>query len=937
MRNLLNPKWIFVINTIPLAILFFLFIGQFNIIHSLLTEDNIRLWKCFGTALGLLIFLNLGYGAYLILKRKKISFLYGFVLLLTHIPFIYIYGCYVEDMIDFNVPQWMVQSNLFMYPGTFLMPTLVYSLFILVLHFTPAHKEHKAWINILLSASVPLTWYLFSQLLLPFWQIVESNFSVHTLIIFVIAGTLLFLFFLVRSIFIVAGKKADVWKKYSLAWKIPISLVLPLVGLCVNNGHFISRFNFGNSGILGDFSNHWFYILAVINGVLICLPGNENKLYRLLLFIGRSITLTFTFYFFIVLLPFLPLSVIAIVAVGLGFLMLAPLLLFVVHINELSKDFIFLKNHFSRARLWAFALAGIAVIPVFITGTYIHDKKVLSQTLDYVYNPDYSKSYSIDKESLRKTLAVVKSHKEGRGEVFANGLIPYLSTYFNWLVLDNLTLSEAKLDKIEEVFYNKPRVIRSQGIVGNEEVDISNVSVQSTFDKTQNAWLSWVNLELTNNSERGLSEYSATIDLPTGCWISDYYLFVGDRKEMGILAEKKAAMWIFSQIRNVNRDPGILHYLTGNKVAFRVFPFAGKEVRKTGIQFIHKEPVKLSIGNRSIELGNSSETLANMNVDNPEITYLSTKEKQNLKKVQRKPYYHFLVDVSQAALRDKEHFTMCIDTLLAANKELAGNAKISFVNSYVNTCAVNGDWKKEYDMQKFDGGFFVERAIKTTLYNAYRAQDNTYPVIVVVTGDFSKTIIDQDFSDFKMAFPESPVYFSLDRQAKLNPHSFLGSSQQPLPDSLGKTYNHVLKYEFNGNVMYLPDNGQPDIVLKNEFLEVKERDIKEKSWNSALLMQGKWMSQVLHPETSDKEWLELVKCSFMSKIMTPVTSYLVVENEAQKAMLKKKQEQVLAGNKALDLEEETQRMSEPGLIITAALLMAYLLYYQKRKKRLLIL
>ena len=42
---------------------------------------------------------------------------------------------------------------------------------------------------------------------------------------------------------------------------------------------------------------------------------------------------------------------------------------------------------------------------------------------------------------------------------------------------------------------------------------------------------------------------------------------------------------------------------------------------------------------------------------------------------------------------------------------------------------------------------------------------------------------------------------------------------------------------------------------------------------------------------SEKNWINLVQYSFISKIMNPTTSYLVVENEAQKAMLKKKQEQ----------------------------------------------
>ena len=70
-----------------------------------------------------------------------------------------------------------------------------------------------------------------------------------------------------------------------------------------------------------------------------------------------------------------------------------------------------------------------------------------------------------------------------------------------------------------------------------------------------------------------------------------------------------------------------------------------------------------------------------------------------------------------------------------------------------------------------------------------------------------------------------------------------------------------------------------------------------------------------------------------SKIMTPVTSYLVVENEAQKAMLKKKQEQALSGNKSLDLGEDTQRMSEPGLWILIILFGIILCCKQIRKKQ----
>jgi hypothetical protein len=65
--------------------------------------------------------------------------------------------------------------------------------------------------------------------------------------------------------------------------------------------------------------------------------------------------------------------------------------------------------------------------------------------------------------------------------------------------------------------------------------------------------------------------------------------------------------------------------------------------------------------------------------------------------------------------------------------------------------------------------------------------------------------------------------------------------------------------------------------------------------------------------------------------MTPVTSYLVVENEAQKAILKKKQQQVLTSNKSLDLGDDVQRMTEPSFVLVAGLLGIVLWYRQKRK------
>ena len=68
--------------------------------------------------------------------------------------------------------------------------------------------------------------------------------------------------------------------------------------------------------------------------------------------------------------------------------------------------------------------------------------------------------------------------------------------------------------------------------------------------------------------------------------------------------------------------------------------------------------------------------------------------------------------------------------------------------------------------------------------------------------------------------------------------------------------------------------------------------------------------------------------------MEPLTIALRFNN-SQKAMLKKKQEQVLSGNTSLDLGEDVQRMSEPN-VIPFILLFGLLLRLRAQRKRKLI-
>ena len=930
MRNLLNPKWLFLINTIPVVIFIGLCYYQYSVIKPLLGVDHLNAWNVFWFALGSFAALNFGYVVYLFKEKQGVSIGYSFIALTCYIAFIFWNLSEPHRLIPSQVPVWVETIDIVTYVGTFLMPTLLYSIVVLVLRFTSENKEHKAAPSFLATLAVPVLVFLFVQIILPLCHNIEGEYFDNALMVCFIAAILAFVFFFIRGVFILATNKKSFFLEYQLLWKPPLVIVGPIIGLLINNGYLPGLFHGQSSGPFGDFSSKWFYILAFINGLLLCLSNKENKWYRLFLFIGRVALFIFTLYFFIIFLPFLPLGIMLIVFFGIGLLILVPIGLFLIHVATLVRDFEFLKRHFSKPLLFISFSFSFFIIPISVTTSYLYDRIVIREALDYVCSPDYSARVDIDRSSLRSTLDVIVGHGKKRRshEEFFYSNAPFISTYFNWIVLDNRTVSSDKVARLEKVFFNDFTADsdrRNPDDVSN--VRITDVDKSTKYDSTQMVWKTWVDIELTNlNSSRFLSEYKTTIQLTEGCWISDYYLFVGDRKEFGILAEKKSAMWIYSRILNQRRDPGILYYLSGNKVEFRVFPFTQNEVRRTGIEFIHKEPLKVIIDGITIELGAEDQSQQAV-IESEDFIYISPKEKNKLQSINRTPYFHFIVNASENQNERIEDFTGRIEQFCKMYPKLSNNAKVSLVNSYVSEFDLESDWRSAYSNHLFEGGFFVDRAIRSTIVNAYRAKSDSYPVIVLVSDSIENAIWEKDFSDLQFALPDSDFFYVLGKGGEKKKHSLFNNPTEALEfeEDSCMFCDSVLRYECSdGSVAYLKDNNEPSLILKKDFFTLNESDIKDKSWYSALAMKAKWNSQMLHPENTDEEWLGMVRASFTTKIMTPVTSYLVVETEEQKEMLRAKQEQVLSGSRIDGLDNETIRMSEPGLIMLGILLIILL-------------
>ncbi|SDJ75476.1 MSEP-CTERM protein [Pedobacter sp. ok626] len=930
MKNLLNSRWLLLINILPVTLLFIIFFGNYKIIESLLTAESKTLWCKFSLALIALTALQLGYIIFCVIKKQNISIFYALLALVFYISLLYCYAEYSSIVIPNNIPNWMISSEAIFYPGTFLMPTLAHALFVLVVLSSPKPKTINIWQNFIYGISVPIASYLFIQIILPLWRNPENSFGTHILIILFIVASTLFLFFICRAIYNLTNLQSDWLLKHAIYWKIIIALLLPLLGLCFNNGLISIKNGLGES-IFGNFKHPWFYIIASINGILVCLPPFKNNVYRLIRFFGLLICFPYTIYFFLIFLPYLPLAIIAVIAIGIGFLMLAPLFLFILQTNELYKEFQYLKQNYSLTKITIGIISSLSIIPLTITCLNLRDKTILNSALEYVYSPDYSKSYSVDRESLSNVLTIIKQNK-GRNTSFSNDNTPFITPYYNWLVLNNMILSDVKINTLEQIFFGE--AIKQTATVQNSfisTIKLSKIKSRSMFDEKQQAWISSVDLELTNPDSTNLASYEIEFTLPEGCWISNYYLDIENRREHGILTEKKSALWIFSQIRNENRDPGILYYLTGNKIAFKIFPFAAKEVRKSRITFIHKEPVTLNFDGETVSMGNTRpnnptkvETINNT-------FYIPPNEKIKLQLVKRKPVYHLIIDVSKDKAKNIRSYCARIENFIINNHIKKEDIRLQLTNSYSTESLMSEDWKTKLSRQPFDGGFYLEGTIKKILANNYKNNGCTFPIMIVLTNGLENAIMQNDFLDFKITYPENSNFYELDGNHKLWIHT-LSTNPKSRLSSATTVSNSIPVYAWpnpKNPIAYLPKDNQPSIVIGTKP-NTDESQTEKKSWLSGLNLQGIWIRNTLNPSPSNHPHFKLVKQSIISGILSPSTSFIVVENKAQKMALLKKQKQILSGNKNLDPDEETQSMAEPNLYLLMALLLAISIYRFKK-------
>lgn len=137
---------------------------------------------------------------------------------------------------------------------------------------------------------------------------------------------------------------------------------------------------------------------------------------------------------------------------------------------------------------------------------------------------------------------------------------------------------------------------------------------------------------------------------------------------------------------------------------------------------------------------------------------------------------------------------------------------------------------------------------------------------------------------------------------------------------------HVLVWPSRTSpVAYLPDNGDATLLLKQKHIDYAKLKLEEKNWENGMKLSVMWQHSKLDPRDSAEKHYTLIANSFRTGLLTPLTAFLSPESELQRKLLLRKQSQVRASMRPLNVGEEYE-MNEPPLWVMALLTSAVLLW-----------
>jgi hypothetical protein len=889
--------------------------------------------------------------------KKAVPLLVCVALFLINIGYLWLITSWLYKLLPASVTIWIfTPDEALYYQYIFMMPVIFYTGLRLSCIRLPISKVKDISITVATLVVVPLCSYFFMHILF----MIEKAWNIPSLILTIlfVGATIITMVAFIR-ILVYIYLWLNNYKAGHLVLLLIVGLAAPLAGLALNS----------TIPFPCDFQSLSVYVLAVINGLVLLISFQEGTKREVFAWFLRCLLYPFSLYFFLVFLPFLPLSLLAIIAMGSGFLILAPVALFIVHTRKLFDEGKRVANLLGlKGALLLFAI-GFAVMPSVIAVRASLDRHALIKAIDAVYNPDYAQpTIGIKPESVKHSLLKLREMKEG---IF----LPFISTFYNKVVFNGMVLPDYKMNEMYLMVFGEdmPKSgssdsfnfsgrmnFRNQPITMPERnVEISNLKVK---EKQEGEFIR-ADIELTlNNRGEAQSEFVTDIQLGQGVLVSGYWLNINGEKVSGRIFEKKTAMWIYHMIRDVaRRDPGLLIYKSDNVLKLSVYPFVKDEQRLTGIELLYPAGMKpvVKIDGKFLDIGSNpaqepKKLLVAKSSNNTSIL-VPNGVLMALPAVRRKPYLHFIVDSSASAKNSFASFGAKM-VKLAAGFTSAAECKITLANyestDLTNECvSVDQIEKMMVSIPEksisFKGAFCYERAIKQKLleYDSMLVKDFkdefSVPIYIIVKSPNSKTIIIGDMSAFERFVPDTEAYYFIKDNdtlfAKKNgrEESIVSEIAVPEPVVLFKSGNLIRACAKNSGWGFIDLSNDTEIQIYDPN-EKKFKSINEivqldsnTPYTQGLAALERYRKTIYSPQILNDELPEIVKISKDCGVMNPLTSYIVVENSAQSKMLERKEQQKLNSNQALEFDEF---MESPAPPIVFLMPFAFVLLTMKRMR-----
>ena len=820
-----------------------------------------------------------------------------------------------------SVTNWIYPETRFVYyQFAFAMPPLFWGILRLACARPAKNRGRSLLFNLTLAVAAPVLLYVVFRVMgaLSWWSSLPDLGPYVVAVLIIVLGVLMFLG-MIRGLAL-GLRNIDSWR--SSAERIAIlifALALPMGGLWLNR-----TMPFPN-----DFQAWEVYALTAVNAAILLLASWQHERRPLLSLGLLCATLPFTLYFFVVFLPFLPLSILATIVFGVGFLVLTPTVLLILHLSLLSKA----RRGSSGRRLVTGALCFL-LMPGFFTVRGLADKAALNAALDYVYTPaikDGPIRYPASLTNLRRALSNHRAYKNGI-------YYPLLSDYYAWLVFDDLVLSDDKLARLENAFFgaagsskNKdPLRQRDNFFGGGSSVRDRNRMPRSappprtvTVEKLgvrmapAEGGATVVTLALTLRNTGSLNaEFVKTLPLPAGVYVNGFRLCINGVAVPGRITEKKTALWVYSMIRDSERrDPGLLFYNAPGELELRVFPVAAQFPSVVEIDFL--VPASLPVDAPLADASNDAAlVLAKLDgLLHPQLVQAGREsivagglDALSLPPVMREPYLHVIVDRSAdngfdgdlaailRVLRKKFPEARMLRVTLA-NYETAELPSESaslgalplrggFVPDLALAQALRKHQETDLDASAADAPpaspVFVILSRKTTPYalnlEVARAWSDVVPALDIRQMDASGRFTTAEATPAR----EAPLLR-------------LGHSMRPL------LHGRAVSFKMAGSVARLEYWSPESASWRPVNGAVQAAD--GTPWARAVALQARQQEHDRTPGDAANNLKTLVKESRESGVMLASTSYIVVENAAQWRMLDVSERKKLDQNTALNFKE----------------------------------